>query len=94
MHCGERVAEWQGEKIAIYHTELQFNLIQLSFIVIPLNSSHSASFKCMAKQERNTGSSAPKQEKVEWKRNSETRSQMWCESNWPGRICNKEMPNM
>lgn len=42
MHCGEKVLEWQREKIAIYHTEPQFNFIQLNFIVIPLNVSHSA----------------------------------------------------
>lgn len=41
-HCWEKVEEWQGEKIAIYHVELQFNLIPLNFIVIPLNFSHSA----------------------------------------------------
>lgn len=38
-HYGEKVEEWQGEQIAIYHIELQFNSIQLNFI-IPLNLSH------------------------------------------------------
>ena len=33
MHCGEKVEEWQGGKIAICHIEPQFNLIQLNFIV-------------------------------------------------------------
>ncbi len=42
MHYGEKVEEWQGEKIAIYHIELKFNSIALSFIFIPLNLSHSA----------------------------------------------------
>lgn len=51
MHWGEKVAEWQREKITIYNTELQFNLIQLNFIVIALNLNHSPSLKYTKKQE-------------------------------------------
>lgn len=51
MHWGEKVAEWQREKITIYNTELQFNLIQLNFIAIALNLNHSPSLKYTKKQE-------------------------------------------
>lgn len=39
-HYGEKARESRGEQIAIYHNELQFNSIQLNFIIIPLNLSH------------------------------------------------------
>lgn len=48
MHWGEKVAEWQREKITIYN---MFNLIQLNFIVIALNLNHSPSLKYTKKQE-------------------------------------------
>lgn len=47
-HWGEKVAEWQREKITIYN---MFNLIQLNFIVIALNLNHSPSLKYTKKQE-------------------------------------------
>lgn len=51
MHWGEKVAEWQREKITIYNTELQFNLIQLNFIAIALNLNCSPLLKYTKKQE-------------------------------------------
>lgn len=54
-HCGEKVEEWQGGKIAIYHIELQFNSIQLNFIAIPLNLSQSTQLRYTEKQEKKSG---------------------------------------